>query len=261
MTPTRRLLLAAAAASPVAASPLAAAARADGVDILSVGRPLPRFDRLKPGARTYLRSMERDGAHVAVDIWRREVRFEDVDGVRRLRIVQRWDGTGQTPSLAERDSVFETGTFRPFTHVRTTTRDGARVVEGFRFAPDAITGLPDLADNAQAAFSVASSEAMYNFETDMEMLQTLPWALGYAVSIPFYHPGGGVPARYVWRAASEDVLIGPDGAGVPCWVVETDYNSNGASIARFWLARTTQQLIKMESPGANGAMIRKTLLY
>lgn len=256
MKQTRRFILAAAAAAP-----LAGAARAADVDTLTVGRSLPRFDLLKPGVRTYLRSVEKDGAHIAVDIWRREVRFEDIEGVRRLHIVQRWDGTGQTPSLAERDSVFETGTFRPLTHIRTTTRDGTRLVEGFRFSPEAITGLPDLPDNSRADFSVPSPEAAYNFETDMEMLQTLPWASGYAVSIPFYHPGGGPPARYVWRTGHEAVLTGPDGATIDCWVVETDYNSNGASIARFWLAKSTQQLIKMESLGAAGTLQRKTLLY
>lgn len=258
MTPaaTRRLVL-----GGLAAAPLAAAARADDVDRLEVGRPLERFDRLKPGVRTYLRSREKDGAHAAIDIWRREVRFEDIDGAPRLRIVQRWDGVGQTPTLAERDSTFEVGTFRPLAHVRTSTRDGTRTVEGFRFTPEAVVGLPDLADNSRADFSVVCPEPMYNFETDMEMLQALPWRAGYAASIPFYHPGGGPPARYLWRAAGEEGLTGPDGAIISCWAVETDYNSGGASVARFWLARTTQQLIRMESRAPDGATWRKILLY
>jgi hypothetical protein len=254
---SRRLVLGAMAASPL----VGAFARVEEVDQLTVGRRLARFGLLEPGSRTYLRSIEKDGAHVANDIWRREVRFEDVEGVPRLRIVQRWDGTGQTPSLAERDSVFELETFRPLTHVRATTRDGTRVVEGFRFTPEAIIGLADLPDNARAAFAVASPEPVYNFETDMEMLQALPWSPGYAVSIPFYHPGGGAPARYLWRMAEQAVLTGPDGSGIDCWVVETDYNSQPASMARFWLAKSTQQLIRMEHRMSNGGLQRKTLLY
>lgn len=256
MIASRRLVL-----GGLAAAPLAGPALAQDADRLEVGQALERFDLLKPGIRTYLRSREKDGAHVATDIWRREVRFEDVGGVRRLRIVQRWDGTGQTPSLVERASVFELGTFRPFTHLRITNAGGTRTVEGFRFSPDAITGLEGLADNSRAGFSVAFPEPMYNFETDMEMLQTLPWRAGHAVSIPFYHPGGGAPARYLWRAAAEETLPGPDGAGVACWVVETDYNSNGASIARFWLAKATQQLIRMEQRAPDGVLHRKTLLF
>jgi hypothetical protein len=255
---SRRLIVGGLVASPL----IPMAARADDVDRLEVGRPLSRFGLLKPGARTYLVSVERDGAHVAVNIWRREVRFEEVNGAPRLRIVQRWDGTGQTPSLAERESLFETETFRPLTHLRTNTQDGTRVVEGFRFSADAITGIPDLADNSRADFSIASSEPAYNFETDIEMLQTLSWGENYAVSIPFYHPGGPPTARYLWRVVEQDRLTGPDGALIDCWVVQTDYNTNGATIARFWLAKSTQQLIRMENRAADGALRqRKTLLY
>ena len=89
---SRRTLLALAAAAPAAASAATAAPQR-----LNVGDRLPRFDLLKPGRRSYLRSQIRDGAHVATDIWQREIRFERVDGAERLRIVQRWDGTGKEP--------------------------------------------------------------------------------------------------------------------------------------------------------------------
>jgi hypothetical protein len=53
------------------------------------------------------------------------------------------------------------------------------VVEGFVFTPERVSGMPDLADNTQAALSVASSEPTFNFETDIELLQALPLAEGY----------------------------------------------------------------------------------
>lgn len=228
---------------------------------LNVGDRLARFDLLKPGRRSYLRSQSKGGAHVATDIWQREVRFERVDGVQRLRVVQRWDGTGKEPSLVERDSLFEIGTFRPMTHVRTTRVGGKTVVEGFEFGAKALTGIRDLADNSQAAINVPFAEPMYNFETDMEMLQTLPLARGYAVSIPFFHPVGGAPARYLWRVAAEEALPGPDGRGIDCWVVETDYNRPQSPPARFWLAKRTQQLVRQESRAPDGVMHLKTLLF
>lgn len=255
--PTRRLLLAGLAAAPLIPSPSLAGAGADTIRTLRVGDPLPRFDWLKPGVRTYLRSRQVGDQHAPADIWRRETRIETIEGVRRLRIVQRWDSP---TSVAERDSVFELGTFRPLTHLRTSTRDGTRVVEGFRFSDSGITGLDGVADNSRAGFSVASDEPMYNFETDLEMLQTLPLAADYAVSIPFYHPGGGAPARYVWKVAAEDRLTGPDGADIACWIVETDYNSPDLPPARFWLAKATQQFIRLESVGPDGAIHRKSLL-
>lgn len=252
---TRRLWLAAAAAAPVAA--LAGPAFTARPHILRVGDVLSRFAWLKPGVRTYLRSRQTGEQHVPIDIWRRETRIETIDGVRRLRIVQRWDSP---TSLAERDSVFELETFRPLSHIRTTTREGNRVVEGFRFSDNGIIGLEGVADNSRADFSVASDEPMYNFETDLEMLQTLPLAPGYAVSIPFYHPAGGPPARYVWTVASEDRLIGPDGRPVDCWVVETDYNAPARPPSRFWLAKATQQFVRLEAVAPDGTVHRKTLL-
>jgi hypothetical protein len=258
---SRRRLFALAAVVPAIAPAIANAATAAAPHRLNVGDRLARFDLLKPGKRTYLRSQSQGGRHVATDIWQREVRFERVDGVDRLRIVQHWDGTGKDPSLVERDSLLELGTFRPLTHVRTTRASGKTVVEGFVFGPKALTGMRDLADNRQAAVDVPFPEPMYNFETDMEMLQALPLARGYAVSIPFFHPVGGVPARYLWRVAAEEALPGPDGRGIDCWVVETDYNRPESPPARFWLSRRTQQLIRQESRAPDGVMHLKTLLF
>jgi len=255
--PTRRLLLAGLTATPLVPSPGLARTRTGALQTLRVGDALPRFDRLKPGVRTYLRSRQVGEQHAPVDIWRRETRIETIDGVSRLRIVQRWDSP---TSVAERDSVFELGTFRPLTHLRTSTRDGARVVEGFRFSNGGITGLDGVADNSRIGFSVASDEPMYNFETDMEMLQTLPLAAGYAVSIPFYHPGGGAPARYLWTVASEDRLPGPDGREIDCWVVETNYNDENSPPSRFWLAKATQQFMRLEARAPDGSVFRKYLL-
>lgn len=251
---TRRKLLGVAAVAPLAslARPAVAATHT-----LRVGDPLPRFDWLTPGVRTYLRSRQVGDQQVPLDIWRRETRFETVDGVRRLRIVQRWDSP---TSVAERDSAFEPGTFRPLTHLRTSTRDGSRTVEAFQFSDTGITGLEGVTDNSRSGFSVASGEPMYNFETDLEMLQTLPLAAGYAVSIPFYPPGGGARARYLWRVAAEDRLRGPDGRDIDCWVVETNYNDEDSPPSRFWLAKATQQFMRLEARAPDGSVFRKYLL-
>src|SRR5689334_21503703 len=78
---------------------------------VDVGAPLPRFSLLKPGTHHYLRSIRTvDGGNVPVDIWAREVRFEERDGKRQLHIVQRWDGAmasaASTPPVKRLDSWF-----------------------------------------------------------------------------------------------------------------------------------------------------------
>jgi len=229
------------------------------VENVDVGVPLPRFSLVKPGTHHYLRYMRTaEGASLPADIWTREVRFEERDGKQRLHIVQRWDGPPSAPSVRRIDSWFETATFRPLTHVRTSEKDGKRVVEGFVFAPGRVSGMQDLADNMQKALSVAASEPTFNFETDIEFLQALPLAEGYEASISFYHPGGPPPQRYRFKVTGSETIAGPAGP-VDCWVVWTDYNTPGGD-SKFWFAKTTQLMLRQESLPRDGKVLVKTLI-
>jgi hypothetical protein len=229
------------------------------VQNVDVGAPLPRFGLLKPGTHHYLRYMRTaDGGSLPADIWTREVRFEERDGKQRLHIVQRWDGPPSAPSVRRLDSWFETATFRPLTHVRTSEKDGKKVVEGFVFAPERVSGMQDLADNAQKALSVASSEPTFNFETDIEFLQALPLAEGFDASISFYHPGGPPPQRYRFKVLGSETIAGPGGP-VDCWVVATDYNQPGGD-ATFWFAKATQLMVRQESAPRDGKVLVKTMI-
>jgi hypothetical protein len=247
---------------PILFTSLCAAAQA-AVHNVDVGTPLPRFSLLKPGTHHYLRYMRTaDGGNVPVDIWARDVRFEERDGKRQLHIVQRWDGAmasaAASPSVKRLDSWFDSATFRPLSHVRITEKDGKKVVEGFVFAPDRVSGMQDLADNTQKALSVASGEPTFNFETDIEFLQALPLAEGYEASINFYHPGGPAPKRYSFKVAGSATIAGPGGP-VDCWVVTTDYGTSGAD-ATFWFAKATQLMVRQESAPRDGKVLVKTLI-
>ncbi|MFL6672577.1 MAG: hypothetical protein ACJ8LG_04700 [Massilia sp.] len=237
---------------------LAGAANA-AVDTINSGVQLPRFALLKEGTHHYLRYVKTGEVNTPADIWTREVRIEQRGAEKLLHIRQRWDGAGPTPSVKLLDSWFEAGTFRPRTHERISEKDGKRVVEGFAFAPERITGLKDLADNTQKALAVESSEPTYNFEADIEFLQTLPLALGYEASINFYHPGGAAPPqRYTFKVAGSETIAGPAGP-VDCWVVTTDYNQPG-KVSKFWFAKATQLMLRQEGEIGNGKVLVKTLI-
>lgn len=228
---------------------------------VDVGSQLPRFELVKPGTHHYLRFMRTPatGANQPIDIWTREVRFEEREGKRRMRIVQRWDGVLPAPSTRTLDSWFETGTFRPLSHQRISERDGKRVVEGFVFAPDKVSGMPGLAENVHKDLSVASGEPTYNFETDIEFLQALPLAEDYDARINFYHPGGSAaPQRYAFRVTGSATIAGPAGP-VDCWVVKTDYNRPGSE-STFWFAKGSQLMVRQESPLPDGRVMVKTLI-
>ncbi len=228
---------------------------------VDVGSQLPRIDLVKAGTHHYLRFMRTPstGASQPIDIWTREIRFEEQGGKRRMRIVQRWDGVLPKPSVRTFDSWFEAGTFRPLSHQRVSEMDGKRVVEGFVFASDKITGMQDLAENTHKDLSVASGEPTYNFETDIEFLQALPLAEGLDARINFYHPGGSMaPQRYSFRVTGSSTIAGPGGP-VECWVVKTDYNRPGSE-STFWFAKGTQLMVRQESPLPDGRVMVKTLI-
>lgn len=225
---------------------------------LRVGDALERLHLLRPGAADYLRSEQRGEAHRPIDIWRREVRIDPARGGDRLVLLQRRDGAAGAGDLQA--SVFELPALRPLEHRRERSRDGTVQVEAFRFSANGAFGDAAAEGDPRSGFAQAFEEPMFNFEADLELLQTLPWAPGYSVSIPFYHPGGGAPARYVWSVAGEDAVTAPDGRAIGCWLVETDYNVPGGPPARFWLARSTQQVLRMEAQAPDGVLHRKTLL-
>lgn len=231
------------------------------VQNVDVGTPLPRIALVQAGTHHYLRFLRipSSGASQPIDIWTREVRFDQQGGKERLHIVQRWDGVLPAPSVRTFDSWFEARTFRPLSHERILDKDGKRTVEGFLFAPDKITGMPDLADNTQKDLSVPSSEPTYNFETDIELLQALPLAEGYDARINFYHPGGkAAPQRYRFRVTGSAAIAGPAGP-VDCWVVKTDYNQPGSE-STFWFAKGSQLMVRQESPLPDGRVMVKTLI-
>lgn len=196
---------------------------------IKVGAELPRIALVKEGSHRWLRYVRNGEVNTPLDIWTREVRFTP-DG---MQIRQRWDGAANSVVLL--DSWFDKGTFKPRTHQRIREKEGKRTVEDYVF-----------------------SEPTFNFETDIEFLQALPLAEGYEATIMFWHPGGPPPARYTWKVAGSEVLQGPQGA-VDCWLLTTDYNRPGM-LAKFWLAKTTQLLVRQEAAGPDGKVMVKTLL-
>jgi hypothetical protein len=250
MPQPRRRIVVFALSLPLLASTCAHAAP----QYVAAGTPLPRIALLKEGSHRYLRYVQAGDSNTPLDIWLREIRF-DKD---RLQIRQRWDGVGKTPSLKLLDSWFEKATLRPLTHERITEKDGKRVVEGFAFSPQRVSGLPELADNTQKELELALPEPTNNFETDIEYLQALPLADGYEAQVNFYHGGGPAPARYTFKVAGSATIAGPAGP-VDCWLLTTDYNKAGY-VSKFWFAKSSQLMVRQESPMADGKLLIKTLL-
>ena len=231
------------------------------IDALHVGQNLPRFDLLTAGTRLYLRYKVVGDKRETMDIWKREISYETKDGKRLLHITQRWDSVVDQPYTLKQDAWFEAGTFRPITQVKELTRDGKTQIAGYRFLPDKIIGMTELAGNARKDFSQPSIEPTYNFETDMELLQTLPLAEGYEASIDFYDagPGADAPKRYQFKVVGSDKIVAADGHPTECWVLTMEDPGPGVKI-RWWYAKQTQVMLREEAQLSDGSLLVKTLL-
>jgi hypothetical protein len=239
-----------------------ALAARSGPQTQEVGKPLARFSLLKPATRIYLRYKIVNGARETMDMWRRQVSFDEQDGQKRLHIFWRWDSVGERKFSRTEDFWFETGTFRPLTVERRFDKDGTTTVRGYRYLPDRIEGLKDLADNDAKEFVQQAKMPAYNWETDMEFLQTLPLAAGYKVRIPFYEagPGQDAPEYYDYKVVGEDRMHSADGHTIECWIVGIDSTDPKWGPTRFWFAKDTQIMLREETKLKDGTIFVKILV-
>lgn len=229
----------------------------------SVGDRAVDTSRLRPGIYRYLRYEIHGTRRTARDIWQRSISYEMKDGRRLLHMTQRWDEANPPPdgaSVIEQDSWFDPLTFAPITHIRRATTAAGIVVSGFRFTSAGALGLKDLPDNRRKDFSLSYAELPFNFEYDMELLQTLPLRAGLDADIPFYDAGIDAKAdRYHFKVAGSGRITGWDRWPEECWVVTADYNS-GTVRSRFWFDKRSQVLVREEASLPDGGTLVKTLL-
>jgi hypothetical protein len=237
---------------------LAGAASAEVVR-LNVGERLARADLLQPGVHRYVRYTIKGEDRVPVDVWTRTLSFAPHDGVRAMHITQRWTRGSAENHVLVQDSWFEPGTFRATSHIRRLESAGKVEVSGYQWTPAKVVGMADLADNVRKDFVMALPQPSYNFEYDMETLTALPMAAGRVFDIPFYDAGIDKPGRYLFKVAAQEVITGPDGKPLDCWLVTADYNT-GQVKSRFWFAKHDQVLVREEGALDDGRTLVKALL-
>jgi hypothetical protein len=234
-----------------------------GQETLEVGKPLTRASLLVPSTRVYLRYKISGEERATVDMWRRTVSFEEHQGQREMHIVWRWDSVGDPKFRRTADYWFEPGTFRPLTVERRLERNGETTVSAFQYLPNRVIGIADVPNNAAKDFMQALPAPMFNFETDMELLQTLPLKAGYEVRIPFYEagPGRDAPAYYTYKVIGDGKIASPEGRETDCWIVMTDSTDpKNWGPTRFWLAKRTQVMIREEIRNTDGSIFVKMLI-
>jgi hypothetical protein len=244
------------------ALPAAAAVSSASSVTLQVGQPLARFELLTNSSRLYVRYQVKGEQRLPLDIWHREVKLERRDGKQLVHIVWRWDSDGEQKFSRTEDFWFEPNTFRPLTVERRLTQNGAASLGGYRFLPDRIVGMKELEGNGRKDFLQLAKVTPYNFETDMELLQTLPLKTGYEVNIPFYEagPAQDEPKLYTFRVVGEGKIDSPDGRPIDCWVVGTESSDPQWGPTRMWFSKETQVMIREQTTLKDGTIFVKSLL-
>ncbi|MGM9479571.1 DUF3108 domain-containing protein [Roseateles sp. NT4] len=226
---------------------------------LHVGDQIARLHLLTASERTYLRyNIDGNGKRSATDIWRRKVSFEGSGSDRVIRISQRWDSATPDEYRLLEEATFQAQNMKPIQIRRDVQRGGKSSSRTYRFLEGHVTGT---ATERSPALDVKLDEPMFDFVTDIELLQTLPWSPGYSVSIPFYEPGGDAPGRYRFEVVGEDRLAMPNGQTADAWVVASNYNVEDGPVKRFWFAKGTQIMIREEVTWKDGLSYIKTLQW
>jgi hypothetical protein len=257
---TKRVVLALVCASQMAT--MAPAGGRPSAETLEVGKRLARASLLTPSTRVYLRYKIVGEQRATVDLWRRSLSFEEHEGRRAIHISWRWDSVADQKFSRVADYWFEPETLRPLTVERRLERNGTTTVSAFRYLPDRVIGMAEVPDNSAKAFVQPTPDPMYNWETDMELIQALPLKAGYEVRIPFYEagPGRDAPAYYTYKVVGDGRIGAPDGRDVDCWIVVFKPSDPKVGDIRFFFAKKTQVMIREETRLEDGSIFVKILL-
>jgi hypothetical protein len=219
------------------------------VEVLEVGKPLPRVSLLAPATRVYLRHKIVGNRRETVDLWRRKISFEDRYGRRLLRIVTRSQSVGDQKFSQSSEFWFEPETFRPVSVQHRITQGGNTAMHAYRYRPDRVEGIPEVHANSQKDFVQLTNVASYYWEADIELLQTLPLGVGYAVKIPLYEagPGNHPPRYYRYKIVGQDSLVSADGNASDCSIFGIDSDDPHWGPARLWYTKEDQLMIREET--------------
>ncbi|HYG03869.1 MAG TPA: hypothetical protein VD927_15585 [Chryseosolibacter sp.] len=224
------------------------------IDTLDINHPALVMKNLKPGMKHYIvYGVDAKGRTVSPWIWRRGVEYTERNGEPVLILKQAWNGP-DTSAYRQLYSIVSAKDFRPIYHYTRSVRG----IEAFNFSEKEIKGADTVANNAQKNLTVDVKTLPYNWELDLEVFQTLPYAMGKQFAISFYHPGGrSAPQHYLYKVIAEETINGANEQKIACWKLKIDYRENSWAI--FWISKQSKEVIKMHED-YNGYQRYKVLL-
>ena len=192
-----------------------------------------KINQLKTGLSRYLVYIEKtDGSLFSTTIWERETKLEND----KIIVNQIW----KTTDTSRVRHVYSISNKKDFTPIYHYTKMGSTLVEAFDFKHDKIVGSDTVKNNSKQSFKIPLSEPSLNWELDLEIFQTLPYAMGKTFALNFYHPGGKAqPNNYYYSVIGKEPY-----RNYSCWLLQIDYGKGNN--ATFWIDENTFEVVKME---------------
>ena len=219
------------------ATPLAAAFAQ--VDTIDISRDL-QLKNLPEGRNQYSVTLHMpNGTLKYVGLWSRTVRIVVIGGKQRIVIDQDW-WTSDSAAHRKVYSICSREDLSPIYHY---SKDGKGKVEAFNFTASSVTGSDTTADNSRKGFELPLTMPTLNWELDLEIFQTLPFAAGKTFVISFYHPGGPPPGYYSYTVTGDEKLALAGGGQADCWVMTIDYGG-GRGSTTFWISKKSREVLR-----------------
>ena len=207
---------------------------------------------LKNQELNYLVSLEKpNGDLLNASIWTRKTEIQG----EIIIISQKWrNTTKQRNKLLY--SILKSKNFAPIYH---KTTQGSGTVKAFNFYKHKIEGSDSIKNNTEKDFLLEFNKPAFNWELDLEFLQTLPYKLNTNFVIKFYHPGGkSNPKYYNYTVIGREKIVMTDGRKIKSWVLKINYSKNNS--ATFWIGAKNRQVLRVEEISGPFKAI-KTKLY
>jgi hypothetical protein len=210
-----------------------------------------KTSRLRTGTHDYVVFLEDSlGNRSRMSIWTRDLQYETIYGEEMIVVRQRWHSDD---SMSKRNlvSYSRKKTFEPVFQ-----KAGSKIgIDAFNFYGDKITGADTVPGSRNKKFSIVQQEPAFNWELDLEMLSTLPYAKGKSFVLPFYQPGSQRPAKfYTYAVTGTRIIETWNGSKEDCWVLEVIYNPDTKSRAEFFISRKSYDVLKMRE--VSGRIVR-----
>jgi hypothetical protein len=123
-------------------------------------------------------------------------------------------------------------------------------------------GIPDsIKSVAVNDFNESFNKYNLNWHADMIIYSLLPYKENRTFIINYYDPGFGKAEEVMYTVTGSDFLTGGNGEKIDCWVLN-NYNDNKApekGYERFWIAKKTHEVLKLENDFGNGRGYRYKL--